>query len=211
MTTSTYECSKALYLLSKSVEPKSLGRILGAGTESIIIKPYDEYLMDDLKLKRPVLIITQEKEKYTFLKKMLTKNVKKLNIKKFDKDTGYFLNFLKGEGWDLFYVEQMEEHNIKISSQNLIEKAFYELSKDTWHLENNKNNFYYYLDNLKEYLKKYEVKEKGLYLSIKKAFTALKNTNINSNFKIDLHMGQFLKYEGKLVCVDPVWFNFREN
>lgn len=126
---------------------------------------------------------------------------KKLKIKNFNEETQDF-NYLESEDWKFFYMEKMEEHDIKFSSKQLIQKAFYELSKDVSNLDFNKNNFYYYLDNLKEYFEKFGVKEKGLYLSIKKAFTALKNTEIKSRFKIDLHMEQFLRYEGKLVCVD---------
>lgn len=77
------EESNALYLLNKIIDSNSMGRVLGAGYQSIIIKPYDEYLMDELKLKNPVLVLTKETEKYILLKKLFKKNVQKIKNKEF--------------------------------------------------------------------------------------------------------------------------------
>lgn len=200
--------SEALIQLSKIIDIDYIGTVIGAGFQTIVFRPEYYFKQKDLGLEIPCLIITKEQEKYKLTKKILGSKVKKLNKKEFYDDFLEIILFLEKIGWNLFYMEKLEKYYFDDNSKAF--KVFYEFGKDTDNLICNKNNIYYYLENFKAYIDKYKPKEKGLYLALKKSFNAIKNSNINSEFQIDIHSEQFLMLENKLVCIDPVLFNYKE-
>jgi len=200
--------SNALIQLNQLIDIDYIGTVIGAGFQTIVFQPEYYFKQNNVGLNNPCLIITKEQEKYKLTKKILGSKVKKLNKKEFYDEFLETILLLENNGWNIFYMEKLEPYYFNDNSKAF--KVFYEFGRDTNNLICNKNNVYYYLENFKEYINKYKPKEKGLYLALKKAFNALKNSNIKSEFQIDIHCDQFLMCENKLVCIDPVLFNFKE-
>lgn len=68
---STHEMNNSYQQLKEIVDPSSLGRVISAGFNSVVIKPFNEYQEDGLNIKNPVLIITLESQKYEFMRKLV--------------------------------------------------------------------------------------------------------------------------------------------
>lgn len=203
------------------VEPAMIGEVLGAGSQTLAIAPDSDYTYE-MGLNNPVLIITKEKEKEIIQKAILGDKVKKLNSKKLR--DGATFDFLKSEGWNAFYVEEMTQVFLHPSSS--VVKAF---SKFTDNNRNNKftvkSDFSFIEGEIKELINEFKqirvVEESAEDLLVKKLINAVKNAlagisklELTKEFKLDLHAGQFVQYEARLgeeiYCIDPVFFNFKK-
>lgn len=199
------------------VEPAMIGEVLGAGSQTLAISPDSDYEYE-MGLNNPVLIITKEKEKEVVQKAILGDKVKKLDSKKLR--DGATFDFLKSEGWNAFYVEEMKQVNLHPSSS--IVKAF---SKFTDNNRSNKftvkSDFSFIEGEIKKLISEFKqiriVEESAedlltekLIIAVKNALTGISKLELTKEFKLDLHAGQFVQYGEEIYCIDPVFFNFKK-
>lgn len=208
---STHEMNNSYQQLKEIVDPCSLGRVISAGFNSVVIKPYNEYQEDGLNIKNPVLIITLESQKYEFMRKLVGRKCKKVNLKKID-SMDYcrqILEVIKDHGFTIFYMERFEEPKMFFNPSAQLTKVFRKFAerfRDSY----SRYDLDYFYDEIKFLFQQYNCKEKEVLRAIKQSFNALKKTSIDDNFSVDLHEKQFLSCNGKIICVDPVLFNFKE-
>lgn len=199
------------------VEPAIMGEVLGAGSQTLAISPDSDYKYE-MGLNNPVLIITKEKEKEVIQKAILGDKVAKLDSKKLR--DGATFDFIKSEGWNAFYVEEMAHVSLHPSSS--VVKAF---SKFT---DNNRNNKFTVksdfsfiegevLDLINEFKQIRIVEEstedlliESLLNAVKNALDSISRLELTKEFKLDLHAGQFVQYGEEIYCIDPVFFNFKK-
>lgn len=206
-----YEFNNSYRKLEELVNIQLLGRVIAAGYNSVIIKPYNEYQEEGLSINDPIMVISLESQKYDFMRKLIGRKCKKVNLSKLDSDYAYLIKLIQDNDFSVFYMERFQEPQFFHSPSKALMKFFANVNntfRDTIYTRYDLN---YFMDEIKFLFKKNECKEKEVLKAIKKSFSALMKSGIDSNFGLDLHEKQFLRdNQGNLVCVDPVIFNFAE-
>lgn len=229
----SYDSTKAFQDLSTSVDPETLGSVIGAGSQTIVISPYLECKANDLEIESCVMVITKEVEKYTYFESLFKdyeeKMLQKFVTEELWDEMQYLFDMLLSEGWNIFYMKKFEPYTVDTRSD--LFKAMNEFTSNSWH-----NEFHVRADTLDFYLEElessamtlketrldeefdededeatvtieFDSEEAKVFSALTESFTALGQSEIESNFKFDLHENQFVAYQDKLICIDPVLFN----
>ena len=227
-----YNVEKNLESLLKLVNIDLIGNILSYGSQTVVVEPINNYS----EIEEPVLIITKEYQKNDLAKRLFedkkcmieevefTNKIEKEIFEELEENEWYFYYSNKGEKLDfhnqmpIFQALEIvtsnhwkkEYNSYTFPEENLIKEIIVEFEK---FFEENR------IDNLKfmntkktkesfEKTTKEEYKESlDIIDSIKHAFSTVKKIE-NEKYVIDLHADQFLSFNGKIVCVDPILFNF---
>lgn len=211
---STYEDRRSYTALAEVFDPERLGTVIGAGSQSIVIKPYIEY-WGKTSINDPVLILTMESEKFELLQNIFkgsTASVEKLNKVDFGEEYVEVISYLENEGWHLFYSSKLEK--CELDESDFLEALI--------GLQDNFNQTYYTPNGFPvDYIIK-EFKNEYLYFrdktelsdldnkimeAIEHSLTAVSNMTTESEFLMDIHNEQFCEFKGRIFCVDPVLFN----
>lgn len=199
----SYKC------LSKFIKPEMLGDIVGTGFNSVAIVLEEKWRVE-LNFNY-ILIVSLEKEKELFLKKMVGVKTRKINTRKVSKDIKECITFLKDESFSVFYMEKLQEIPWEYFPIERIEhiEEFFRLINRKFSNIFCKYDLFWILKEIKLIAKKHGGVD-DFYRAIKKSLKAIQNSSIDSRFRFDLHMGQFMFNEkNELVCIDPVLFNYK--
>lgn len=214
MSYSTYEDYNSFKALAEYIDPESFGHILGAGSQSIVIKPYFEYYAET-SIVEPVLILTLETEKFELLQNIFEgsgASVERVNKEDLGEEYAEALSYLEDEGWNIFYSSKLDHYNLDESE--FIE-ALVGLQDNFNQTIYNSTGFPvdYIIGEFKsEYLfmrDKEEVSDldQKILDAIEHSLNAVKKMNTGSDFFLDIHENQFCSFKGEIFCVDPVLFN----
>lgn len=208
------EDARAYIALAESINPEIFGPLVGAGSQSLAIKPYMEW-NGCMSINDPVMIITLESEKFELLENLFkgtTAKVERVDYNELGEEYSETISYLKDEGWDIFYASKMQQFDL---SESRVIDVFMEL-------QDNFNQCYYdasslpadyIMDELKYAFtqekdqEEFSEEESRIIMAIEHSFKAVKNMNSTSKFLMDVHSEQFGEVNGQLFCLDPVLFN----
>jgi len=192
--------------------------------------------------KNKVILITQEKEKYTFLSKL--KERERFHLKKIKKApsnlpeaitfavqenktltmfemnrasdfTEKYIESIVGKKFsfsnvlrDFTFGDDPYYPTIFSSSQELKERKDELINDLEKRLEDNSVEIFEEFKTDIEFFQKYNDLSKQLIDSLSNSFDSVIDLNTNKSFVMDLHSEQFVLINGKLICVDPVMFNY---
>jgi len=221
-----YEYKNSFHKIEKILDPEIFGSILGAGSQSLVITPYSEFNVSNIE--NPVLIISLEKEKFDFLDLLFANSsakVEKVNKSLLSDDYKYVVKLLESEGFSLFYCSKLES----VSTDDLIiEDEPFDYISDKFEQEVfspksvNSTEVDFILESsfteALEYMSskvtlensavsKYQALSENLITAMKESLEAVKKLDPKDSFIFDFHNEQFMQYNGKVMCVDPVLFN----
>lgn len=203
-----YSGSNSYKQLSKLAEPEMFGEIVGTGYNSIIIEPSSEYWQFNVDLNS-VLIFSMEKEKQEFLKKMFGNKVKCINYRKLpNKNARYYLRSVK-DTFSVFFMEKLREVNY--DKNNYDSFGLMQIINNKLNEPYHKSDIFWLIEEIKIIAKenKHRKGVKDFIKAIIQSLKALEKTTIDSLFRLDFHKNQFMiDKNNKIVCIDPVWFNY---
>lgn len=214
MSYSTYEDFNAFKSLAEFINPESMGTVLGAGSQSIVIKPYFEY-WGETTIDHPVMILTLESEKFELLQNIFkgsSASVEKLNKDDLGDEYAEVIDYLESEGWSIFYSSKLEKYDLDDSAfiqaitgiqDNFNQTYFSPIGFPVDYIINEFKDEYLYMREKEEV----SDLEQKILDAIQHSLNAVKNMKTDSPFLMDIHGDQFCSFKGEIFCVDPVLFN----
>lgn len=198
-----------MYDLYEELNLNSLGTLMGIGETTSVIKV--PYFLNTSNIESPVLHITRESEKFDYLSNLFEGT--DVEIEKVDVDNVWYeykelFEYLDLEGFALYYTTEMipEKFEYSLMDEIMVEvcKRYHKdrFSTDSLPVKQLMNEFKYSI-GLTVVLKESEQK---ILDAIEKSLKTVALTQGLYNFKLDFHSEQFCSHNGKLFCIDPVFF-----
>lgn len=198
----------------KGYHLKMYGEMIGAGQYSIIIKVSNEWNTSDIK--KPVMVITRDLTKFELLSNIF-KNTE-VKIERISKDEELYpdqileFEFLKHEmDVDIFYMTELEQYQMTEDSAEMLRgfsEGYWESRYKTKSLNGEaiKDDLEAEALNLEDMLE-YQIEDKEQVITaVVESFNALNELSNNYEVGYDLHDEQFVCYNDRVYCVDPVVF-----
>ena len=189
-----------------------IGKSFKNGSSTSVFYPSPE-LLSITNIKSPMLIITREKEKETFMRELFkdtTVSIQEVNIESLSKNTKKIFSWFKEKKIFFYFMTKLDTYETTdLNIFNSIDTVSFSPGY-IQHFNVEELDVEEVIDEINEehidFYGSFEKCEKVVVESIKSSLEALQRTDIFIRVNLDLHSEQFAYYDDKLYCIDPVIF-----